>query len=180
MSGTGVSISQVNLSVDASTDMVGVTGYKVFRNGVQVGTSAMTSFQDTGLTVNTAYSYTVSAYDAAGNNSALSAPASVSTQTDTTPPSVPANLAAQVVSSTQINLSWNASTDNVGVVGYNIYRDGTFLKSSTVTPGPGCGPRPERPTATPSAPRCRGQRIGSDRRSHRQHPGSRHDAAPRP
>ena len=59
---------------------------------------------------------------------------SVSTQPDTTPPSVPANLAAQAVSSTQINLSWNASTDNVGVTGYKIYRDGAFLKSSTVTP----------------------------------------------
>jgi glucose/arabinose dehydrogenase/chitodextrinase len=134
LSGTGVSVSQINLSWNAATDNVGVTGYKVFRNGTQVGTSATTTFQDTGLTANTTYSYTVSAYDAAGNNSSVSAPASVSTQPDTTPPSVPTNLATQVVSSTQINLSWSASTDNVGVTGYNIYRGGTFLKSSTVTP----------------------------------------------
>ena len=152
MSGTGVSISQINLSWSASTDIVGVTGYKVFRNGVQVGTSATTSFQDTGLTVNAAYSYTVSAYDAAGNNSALSAPVSVSTQRDTTPPSVPANLAAQVVSSTQINLSWNFSADDVGVAGYKIYRDGMFLKKPTVTPIQDLGIIQARPTATPSAP----------------------------
>ncbi|MDZ7586370.1 MAG: fibronectin type III domain-containing protein, partial [Patescibacteria group bacterium] len=42
---------------------------------------------------------------------------------DTTPPTAPANLTAQAVSSSQINLSWTASTDNVGVTGYNIYRN---------------------------------------------------------
>jgi chitodextrinase len=47
-----------------------VTGYKVFRNGTQVGTPASTSFTDSGLTASTTYSYTVSAFDAAGNNSA--------------------------------------------------------------------------------------------------------------
>jgi hypothetical protein len=41
---------------------------------------------------------------------------------DTTPPSTPANLSATAVSSTQINLSWTASTDNVGIAGYDIRR----------------------------------------------------------
>ena len=41
---------------------------------------------------------------------------------DTQAPSVPANLTAQAVSSSQINLSWTASTDNVAVTGYRIYR----------------------------------------------------------
>src|SRR5262249_28210368 len=41
---------------------------------------------------------------------------------DTVPPSVPANLATTVVSSSQINLAWTASTDNVGVASYGIYR----------------------------------------------------------
>ncbi len=41
---------------------------------------------------------------------------------DTTPPSSPPNLTATAVSSTQINLSWTASTDNVGVTGYQIER----------------------------------------------------------
>src|SRR5690348_5245332 len=41
---------------------------------------------------------------------------------DTTPPSTPANLVATVISSTQINLTWTASTDNVGVTGYKVER----------------------------------------------------------
>src|SRR5205807_4463479 len=41
---------------------------------------------------------------------------------DTTPPTVPTGLTATAISSSQINLSWTASTDNVGVTGYNIFR----------------------------------------------------------
>jgi hypothetical protein len=63
----------------ASTDNVGVAGYKVYRNGTQLGTTTATIYSDTGLTPNTTYSYTVSAYDAAGNNSGQSAPAVVTT-----------------------------------------------------------------------------------------------------
>ena len=67
---------------------MGVTGYKIYRGGTQIGTSAVTNYTDTGLTASTAYSYTVSAYDAAGNNSAQSAALQVTTKTaaDTTPP----------------------------------------------------------------------------------------------
>jgi chitodextrinase len=50
---------------------------------------------------------------------------------DGTAPSIPTNLAASAVSSSQIDLSWDASTDNVGVAGYNIYRDGELVASST-------------------------------------------------
>jgi len=60
---------------------------------------------------------------------------SVKTSSDTTPPSVPTGLTATAVSSSQINVSWNASTDSApkrvtpsGVKGYNIYRGGFFLK----------------------------------------------------
>jgi chitodextrinase len=45
--------------------------------------------------------------------------------TDTTAPSIPTGLTANAVSSSQVNLSWTASTDNVGVVGYIVYRNGT-------------------------------------------------------
>lgn len=72
LTATAVSGSQIDLSWTASTDDVGVTGYKVYRNGVQVGMAAGTTFSDTGLTPLTGYSYTVSAYDAAGNESAVS------------------------------------------------------------------------------------------------------------
>ena len=65
---------QVNLTWNASTDNVGVTGYIVLRNGAQVGTPTGTSFSDTGLSRATSYSYTVAARDAAGNVSAQSSP----------------------------------------------------------------------------------------------------------
>ena len=55
------------------------------------------------------------------------------TAPDTTKPSKPAGLTATAVSSSQINLSWTASTDNVGVTGYRIYRGGTQVGASTST-----------------------------------------------
>ena len=77
---TAISSSQINLSWSASTDNVGVTGYKVYRAGTQIGTSATTSYSDTGLSPSTTYTYTLYAYDAAGNSSSPSTPASATTQ----------------------------------------------------------------------------------------------------
>jgi chitodextrinase len=127
LAATAASSSQINLSWNASTDNVGVTGYNVYRGGIQIATlGAVTTYQNTGLTASTAYSYTVQAFDAAGNVSAQSSSASATTLAapDTTVPSTPAGLTATAVSSTQINLSWTAATDNVGVTGYNVYRGG--------------------------------------------------------
>ncbi|MCL6519926.1 MAG: N-acetylmuramoyl-L-alanine amidase [Armatimonadetes bacterium] len=74
-----VSTSQIELTWSASTDNVGVTGYKVFRNGSQIATTTQISYTDTGLAGNTTYTYTVSAYDAIGNESAQSAPSAAIT-----------------------------------------------------------------------------------------------------
>jgi hypothetical protein len=79
LTATAVSSSQINLSWNASTDPAGVTGYHVYREGTQVGTSAGTSYSDAGLSASTTYSYTVAAYDAAGHVSAQSSPASTTT-----------------------------------------------------------------------------------------------------
>lgn len=67
-----VSSSEINLSWSASTDAVGVIGYTIFRNGMFVATSTALAFQDTGLNAGINYSYTVAAYDAAGNMSSQS------------------------------------------------------------------------------------------------------------
>jgi chitodextrinase len=74
-----VTASSVPLSWSASTDNVGVTGYRIVRNGTVVGTSTGTSFTDTGLAASTPYTYSVVAIDAAGNASAASAPLTVTT-----------------------------------------------------------------------------------------------------
>src|SRR5262249_34544607 len=81
---TAVSGTQINLSWSASSDNVGVIGYKVFRNGSQVGTATNTSYQDTGLTSGATYSYAIAAYDAAGNTSAQSSSVSTTTAAPTT------------------------------------------------------------------------------------------------
>ncbi len=72
LNATAVSSSEIELSWDASSDEVGVAGYEVYRDGAQIATVTGTSYQDTGLSASTTYSYTVAAYDAAGNKSAQS------------------------------------------------------------------------------------------------------------
>src|SRR5262249_48623410 len=64
---TATTSTSITLSWTASTDNVGVTGYLIFRNGTQVGTSTTTTYTDTSLTAGTQYSYTVKARDAANN-----------------------------------------------------------------------------------------------------------------
>jgi DnaJ-class molecular chaperone len=85
LSATAVSSSQINLTWTASTDSAGtLSGYDIYRNGTKVGTSATNSYSDTGLAASTQYSYTVSAYDTAGNTSAQSTSASATTQAAST------------------------------------------------------------------------------------------------
>lgn len=130
LSATAVSATRIDLSWNASTDNVGVVGYKIFRDGTQIATTSSTSFSDNGLSPATSYSYRISAYDAANNESAQSSQATATTAgiPDTEAPTKPSELTATAVSSTRINLSWNVSTDNVGVAGYKIYRDGSLIK----------------------------------------------------
>ena len=133
LTATPTSTSQINLTWDASTDDVGVAGYKVFRNGNQIATPTTTSYNDTGLTANTTYDYTVSANDAAGNDSPKTDVVSAKTLADTTAPTVsltaPANGAT--VSGT-INVTATAS-DNVGVVGVQFLLDGNNLGAEDTT-----------------------------------------------
>jgi hypothetical protein len=70
----------------ASTDNVGVTEYRIQRDGNYIGTSQQTSYIDNLLSPATTYAYTVAAYDAVGNTSAPSSPVSVATLTVETPP----------------------------------------------------------------------------------------------
>ncbi|SEF77981.1 chitinase [Nonomuraea solani] len=134
---TGVTNNSVALAWNASTDNVGVTGYEIYRGGTLVTTVTGTTHTDTGLTANTAYNYTVRARDAAGNRSANSNSVSATTTggggTDTTAPSVPGNLRSTGVTNNSVALAWNASTDNVGVTGYEIYRGGTLVTTVTGT-----------------------------------------------
>lgn len=131
LTATAVSPSQVNLSWDASTDNVGVAGYKVYRDGVFLASTSTASYSDTTVQGGTSHSYTVYAYDAAGNISPPSNTATVTTPTDTQPPATPTGLAATAVSASQANLTWNAATDNTGVAGYTVYRNGSPIATTS-------------------------------------------------
>ncbi|MEV0457125.1 endo-1,4-beta-xylanase [Catellatospora methionotrophica] len=146
---SGVTSSGVTLSWTASTDNVGVSGYDILRapgtsggSFTQVGTSTSATFSDTGLSANTSYRYQVRARDAAGNTSAASSAVTVTTTGggtgDTQAPSTPGTPTASGVTSSGVTLSWTASTDNVGVTGYDILRapgtsGGSFAQVGTST-----------------------------------------------
>lgn len=52
---------------------------------------------------------------------------------DTTPPSVPSDLSTAIVTESSVEIFWTASTDNVGVTSYNVYRDGALLSNTAST-----------------------------------------------
>jgi len=97
LTATAVSSSQIFLVWLPSTDNVGVVGYKILRDGVQVATSSNSAYQDSGLSGATSHTYTVAAFDAAGNTSAPSAPATATTPV-ALPPFTGAELVAQPTS----------------------------------------------------------------------------------
>ena len=77
---TAISPTQVDLSWNASTDNIGVVGYRIYRNGFQKMTTTNTQYSDTGLSPSTVYVYKVLAFDAAGNLSGFTANVSATTQ----------------------------------------------------------------------------------------------------
>ncbi len=131
LTATVLNATQINLSWTASTDNVAVTGYRVERcqgvgctNFAQVGAPVVAAFSDTGLAPGTSYTYRVRAADAAGNFSGYSNIASGTTPIGTRHHGTDRSDRPErhARSASQINLSWTASTDNVGVTGYRVER----------------------------------------------------------
>jgi YD repeat-containing protein len=132
LNATTASASQVNLSWSAASDNVGIKEYRVERcnnrpgttacgNFVQITSVTTTSFSNTGLTDGMDYTYRIRAMDTSGNLGSYSSPATATTP-DITPPSAPTGLTATAFASNRIDLSWAASTDNVGVTAYEVQR----------------------------------------------------------
>jgi chitodextrinase len=106
---SNVAQTTLTLSWDASTDNVGVTGYNVYQGSTLLGTVAGTSYNVTGLTAATAYTFSVRAKDAAGNTSAPGS-TSVTTASASTPP--PCTPTVTYLS----DLSWSSATNGWGPV----------------------------------------------------------------
>jgi chitodextrinase len=128
---TVVDSGRIDLAWTASSDNVGVTGYRVERcpgasctNFTEVGTPTGTTFSSTGLAAGTTYRFRVRAVDAATNFSGYSTIVNAATPAvpDTAAPSDPTGLVATANGSGQVDLTWTASSDNVGVTGYRVER----------------------------------------------------------
>ena len=112
-----------------STDNVGVTSYSVYKNEVLSGTpSTALASTITGLVPGTTYNMKVVAKDANGNTSEAG---TFTLLFDITAPVAPTGLKTTSVSSNTIGIAWNATTDNIGVVKYNIYRNGVHVGTTT-------------------------------------------------
>jgi chitinase len=133
---TGATASSISLAWNASTDNVGVTGYDVFQGSARIGGSAANSLTVTGLQANTSFVFTVRARDAAGNVSPASNALTARTTgnaPDTQAPTAPSNLRVTNVTASSVALSWIASSDNVGVTGYDVVRDAATVGGGTAT-----------------------------------------------
>ncbi|MBK7438457.1 MAG: fibronectin type III domain-containing protein [Saprospiraceae bacterium] len=138
------------LSWTASTDNVGVIGYDVYQDGIKIngGSVVSTSYNISGLSLNTPYTYLVRAIDAATNMSAASSSLLVTTLAapDTEAPTAPTNLAVSGLTQSSLTLSWTGSTDNVGVAG-------TMVRPWPPAPRPPATPIPRHRPHQPGNPR---------------------------
>ncbi|GAA4091286.1 glycosyl hydrolase family 18 protein [Nonomuraea soli] len=127
----------VSLAWDASAaGSLPIVGYEVYNGSTLATTVTGTTATVTGLTPNTNYSFTVKAKDRKGTLSAASNSLAVRTNNpsdDTQAPSVPGNLRSTATTSSTVTLAWNASTDNSGVAGYDVYQ-GTNVVASVAGP----------------------------------------------
>jgi fibronectin type 3 domain-containing protein len=85
LSATAVNRQRIDLTWTASTDNVGVVGYQIFRNGSPLDVATTNSYTDSTVTASTTYTYSVVAFDAAGNNSTASSSAQATTPANATP-----------------------------------------------------------------------------------------------
>ncbi|WP_341222093.1 endonuclease [Polaribacter atrinae] len=130
---SNISTTSIDVSWTASTDNEEVNRYEIYVDGALNGKTSTTSYTITGLNSNTNYTVAVLAQDNANNKSELSDSQNATTLTDTTAPTVPADVTITGQTGTSFKVSWSASTDNSSVTGYDIYVNGTFVGSTTDT-----------------------------------------------
>ncbi|PSL52145.1 glucose/arabinose dehydrogenase [Saccharothrix carnea] len=124
----------VTFSWSASTDDVAVAFYDIYHDG-QLMTSVPGTALSADLTVTpgATWGLYVNARDAAGNVSQASPTVTITVpqcQADTTPPSTPTGVTA-TASGTSVTVRWSPATDNIGVTGYEILRDGVQVGSTS-------------------------------------------------
>jgi chitodextrinase len=134
---SGATDTTITLAWNASSDNVGVAGYRLYRDGAAVDSTTQTAYSYAGLACGTSYTLAVEAFDPAGNRSTKAEATTVRSTTacpaDRQPPSVPQGLIMSGATDTTITLAWNASSDNVGVAGYGIYQGPVRIATTSAT-----------------------------------------------
>lgn len=138
LTASNITQTGTTLTWPAATDNVGVGGYNIYNDSSLLETVASNvySYEVTGLTAGTSYTFSVKAADSVNNFSeAKTVAVTTLASTDTIAPGWPAGgtLTASNTTRTGTTLTWTAATDNVGVTDYKVYRDSTPL--TTVTSG---------------------------------------------
>lgn len=133
LTATNITHNSIAIKWNASKDNVGVVGYDVYKNdSIFTSVTTDTTAIITGLNPYTQYDIVVRAKDGSSNISVPSFTLSVTTtidSTDVVAPSSPTGVTASKISRTGFKLKWTPSTDNIKVMGYNIYSSGTLLTS---------------------------------------------------
>jgi glucose/arabinose dehydrogenase len=134
---SGLTCDSVTFAWDAATDNAGVTAYDIYHDGQFIKSVPATTLSTT-LTVvaQVTWGLYVNARDAAGNVSQASTTVDITPPActvDTQPPTAPANLTGTAFGTT-VTLNWGASTDNVGVTAYDVFRNGAL--AGTVSGAP--------------------------------------------
>jgi subtilisin family serine protease len=135
---TGQSVS---LAWAAPSDDGGsaVTRYRIYRGTTRGAETLLAStgggaigYTDGNTSYGTTYYYEVSAVNGAGESLRSNELAATPVPPDTTPPSTPSNLRIAATGTSQLIVEWTSSTDNVGVMGYRVYRDGALVTTAAV------------------------------------------------
>ena len=130
----GATVSGTTSVQASASDDTGVASVAFAIDGTTVATDTSgpwTLSVDTTKLANGAHTLTATASDAAGNSGTATEPFTVQNLYDTKAPSTPSNLKLAVAGTTQAAIYWTPSTDNVGVAGYRVYRDGVLLAQTT-------------------------------------------------
>ncbi|MBX2884331.1 MAG: family 16 glycosylhydrolase [Granulosicoccus sp.] len=131
------SSTTIELQWSPSSDVDGVANYKIYRNGQLAASTQETVFQDTGVNQNSNYYYWVTAVDASNRESSTSkwiytrTPAGNNENAGNSNvlPNVPVKVTANLQSDGGVQLSWQPGEEPNEISGYNIYRDGQYIRT---------------------------------------------------
>ncbi|WP_158302107.1 glycosyl hydrolase family 28-related protein [Paenibacillus mesophilus] len=130
LTASNVTGAGVTLTWSGASDNVGVSGYKVLQNGVELATVVASTYGGTyhvtGLIANTPYTFKIEARDAAGNWSTDGPGKTVFVDT-LAPTWTNGSLIPTDVDQTSVTLNWSGASDNAGIAGYKVYQETTLL-----------------------------------------------------